>query len=97
MKRIPWNTIGQRVMRLPGVLAEHAFLFTLLFIAIAGVFSLVIFAYGFSVQTKHLEQEVSPYKVKEDLFLDVQLALQEREKNLQNATTQVSRDIFNPD
>ena len=94
---IPWNTIGQRVMRLPGVGAEHAFPFTLLFIAIAGVFTLIIFAYGFSVQTKQLEQEASPYKVKEELFLDMQLVLQGREKSLQNATVEVSRDIFNPD
>lgn len=97
MKRIPWNIIRQAVMRLPSIAAEHAFPFTLLLIAVAGVFSLAIFAYGFSVQTKHIEQGTSLYDVKEELFVDTLEELQERERNLENAGKETSRDIFNPD
>lgn len=98
MKRIPWKILWQKIMRLPSDAAEHAFLFTLLLIAIAGVFSLVLFyAYGFSSQTRRVEQGISLYDVKEELFLDTVGELEKRERNLENASKEISRDIFNPD
>jgi uncharacterized YccA/Bax inhibitor family protein len=93
-----WNTIRQRIMRFPSAAAEHAFPFTLLLIAAAGVFALVLFyVYGFSSQTKRIEQGVSLYDVREELFLDTIGVLEEQERNLENASSEASRDIFNPD
>ncbi|MDO8474161.1 MAG: hypothetical protein Q7S62_01245 [bacterium] len=97
MKRISWGTIQKRVMRLPLLAAEHAFPFTLLLMGIAGIFSLIIFLYGFSVQTKHVEQGVSLYDVKEELFSDMLGLLKERERNLESVDQNTFIDIFNPD
>lgn len=83
-------------MRLPSSAAEHAFPFTLLLIAVAGVLSLAFFyAYAFSSQTRHVEQGVSLYDVKEELFLDMIGELEKRDLNLENADKEVSKDIFN--
>lgn len=95
--RVTWDAIQQRVTRFPYLIAEHAFLFTLLFIAVAGVFSLAIFAYGFSAQTKQIEQGASLYDVKEELFSDTLGELEKRAQILENTGKETSRDIFNPD
>jgi len=97
MKRILWNTIRKRILRLPWVVAEHAFLFTLFLIAAAGAFSLILFyVYGFSSQTKHMEQGTSLYDVKEGLFSDTLGELEKRAQRLENAGKGISQDIFNP-
>ena len=97
MKKIPWSAIQKRVMRLPSFAAEYAFPFTLLLIAVAGVFSLAIFyMYGFSVQTKYVEQGTSLYDVKEELFQDMIGELGKRAQSLENAGKEISGDIFNP-
>lgn len=97
MKRIPWNIIRQKIMRLPFLAAEHAFPFTLLLIAIAGICALIVFAYGFSLQTRSMEQGTSVYGVQEELFLDTLGALDERKQGLENVGKEISKDIFNPD
>ena len=98
MKKIPWNIIRKGAMRLPFFVAEHAFPFTLLFIAIVGIFSLALFyVYGFSVQTKHVEQRTSLYDIKEGLFQDTIVELEERSRALNNVGRETSRDIFNPE
>lgn len=98
MKRIPWNLLRKKVLRLPSLAAEHAFLFTLFLIGVALAFSLFLFyLYGFSSQTKYGEQGTSLYDVKEELFSGVLAELEKREQSLQNARKQLSRDIFNPD
>lgn len=84
-------------MRFPFVAAEHAFLFTLLLVAVAGMLSLVIFTYGFSNQTKQERQEASLYDFKEELFLDTLQVLEKRAQNLEDVSKETSRDIFNPD
>ena len=97
MKKIPWNIIRKGAMRLPFFVAEHAFPFTLLFIAIVGIFSLALFyVYGFSAQTKHVEQGTPLYDIKEELFSDTLEGLKERGRNLENAGRETSRYIFNP-
>ena len=84
-------------MRFPFFAAEYAFPFTLLLMVIAGIFSLMLFyVYGFSSQTKRVEQEPSLYDVKEELFFDILGILEERKRNLENADKEVSKDIFNP-
>ena len=84
-------------MRLPGIGAEHAFFSMLLMIGVAGVLSLLLFyVYGFSSQTKQIQQEASLYDFKEELFQDTLRALEERELNLENAKGEISKDIFNP-
>ena len=93
-----WNAIQKRIMRFPRVAAEHAFLLTLFLIAVAGAFSLMLFyIYGFSSQTKQVEQAKSLYDVKEELFSDVLGELEKRAQNLENAGKGISRDIFNAD
>lgn len=97
MKSIPWKTAQRALLNLPGKAAEHAFLFTLLLIAFAGIFSLFVFtAYGFSSQTKQVQQEVSLYDFKEELFRDTLGVLEERALNLEDAGKKISKDIFNP-
>lgn len=95
---IPWNVIRKRIASFPGFAAERAFPFTLLLIFIAGVFSLLLFyVYGFSSQTKHVEQGTSLYDVKEELFLDTMGELERRKAALENVGSELSKDIFNPD
>ena len=85
-------------MRFPQVAAEHAFPFLLLLIAAAGAFSFILFyVYGFSSQTKYVEQGISLYDVKEELFSDTMGELKERGRKLENAGGETLRDIFNPD
>ncbi|GEM_PF-6975329 len=92
-----WNTIRQGMMRFPRIAAEYAFPFTLLLIAAVGALSLALFyAYGFSVQTKRIEQLASLYDVKEELFLDTLVELKDRERNLESVGGEIFRDIFNP-
>lgn len=96
MKKIPWNIIWQKGVRIPSFVAEHAFPVLLFLIGLAGVFSLLLFyVYGFSIQTKRVEQAESLYNVKEDRFLEVLGGLEERERNLQNIVGESFRDIFN--
>jgi hypothetical protein len=93
-----WNTIRKRMIRLPFFVAEHAFPFTLLFIAVVGAFSLALFyVYGFSAQTKHVEQGASLYDIKEGLFQDTLGKLEERSRALDNVSKETFRDIFNPE
>ncbi|OHA67023.1 MAG: hypothetical protein A3C82_00995 [Candidatus Wildermuthbacteria bacterium RIFCSPHIGHO2_02_FULL_47_12] len=95
MKRISWKILWQTIMRLPAFGAQHAFPFTLLLIAIAGILSLLLFAiYGFSSQTKYVGQEASLYDVKEELFLDLVAELEKRELGLENMGGETARDIF---
>ena len=97
MKRISWNGIQERITRFPRVAAEHAFPFLLLLIVAAGAFSFILFyIYGFSSQTKHVEQEKSVYDVKGELFQDTLGELEGRAQNFENASKGSSRDIFNP-
>jgi hypothetical protein len=98
MKKIPWNAIRKRITRLPFFVAERAFPFTLLFIAVVGAFSLVLFyVYGFSSQTKRVEQGTSLYDIKEGLFQDTLGELEERSRALDNVSRETFRDIFNPE
>jgi hypothetical protein len=91
-----WNIIQQRLMRLPSFVAENAFLFTLLLVGVAGLFSLFLFyAYGFSGKTQDRERETSRYDVKEELFSDTVGELEKRRQNLEDASEEVSKDIFN--
>lgn len=94
---IPWKTAQRALLNLPGKAAEHAFLFTLLLIAFAGIFSLFLFyAYGFSAQTKQVESKASQYDFKEEPFRDTLQVLEKRELNLEDASKETSKDIFNP-
>ena len=94
---IPWKTAQRALVNLPGRAAEHAFFSMLLMIGVAGVLSLLLFyVYGFSSQTKQIQQEASLYDFKEELFQDTLRALEERELNLENAKGEISKDIFNP-
>lgn len=94
---IPLKTMQRAAVNLPGRAAEHAFLSILFLIAAAGIFSLLLFyVYGFSSQTKQVQQEASLYDFKEELFLDTLQVLEQRGLNLEDAKKETSKDIFNP-
>lgn len=96
MKRIPWNNIWRVMVRLPGIAAEHAFFSTLFLIAVAGIFSLLLFYVYGSRQAKQVEQEASLYDFKEELFQNTLQLLEERKLNLENAKKETFKDVFNP-
>ena len=97
MKNIPWKTVQRALANLPGEAAEHAFFSMLLLIALAGIFSLFLFyTYGFSSQTKQVQQEASLYDFKEELFRDTLQILEKRAQNLEDVNKETSKDIFNP-
>jgi len=83
--------------RIPHVLGEHAFLFTLFLIALAGgISALVFFFFMFSQEPKDTAIQAKAVELRQDVFENVLKERSLQDERVRDSKTSLPKDIFRP-
>jgi ABC-type multidrug transport system fused ATPase/permease subunit len=89
------GTSKEYLKRIPHALGEHAFLFTLFLIALAGgISALVFFFFVLSSKPGEIETQAKSVELRKDVFEKILEIRNGQDKRLQESKTALPKDIF---